>query len=50
MGLLGATNTVRTQTTTRPPKAVGYIRVSTEEQATEGISLDAQRAKIEGWC
>jgi len=31
-------------------RAVGYIRVSTEEQATEGISLDAQRAKIEAWC
>ncbi len=33
-----------------PQRAVGYIRVSTEEQATEGISLDAQRAKIEAWC
>ncbi len=30
--------------------AIGYIRVSTEEQATEGVSLDAQRAKIEAWC
>lgn len=29
--------------------AVGYIRVSTEGQATEGVSLDAQRAKIESW-
>lgn len=27
-------------------KAIGYIRVSTEEQAAHGISLDAQRAKI----
>ncbi len=27
-------------------RAVGYIRVSTEEQAKNGISLDAQRAKI----
>lgn len=27
-------------------KAVGYIRVSTQEQAKEGISLDAQEAKI----
>ncbi|MEW6351583.1 MAG: recombinase family protein [Thermodesulfobacteriota bacterium] len=27
-------------------KAVGYIRVSTEEQAREGISLDMQRVKI----
>ncbi|HOF67810.1 MAG TPA: recombinase family protein [Candidatus Fermentibacter daniensis] len=34
-----------------PPRleAVGYIRVSTEEQAREGVSLDAQKAKIEAW-
>lgn len=31
-------------------KAFGYIRVSTASQAEEGISLDAQRAKIEAWC
>jgi site-specific DNA recombinase len=31
-------------------KAIGYIRVSTEEQAREGISLDNQRAKIEAYC
>jgi site-specific DNA recombinase len=31
-------------------KAIGYIRVSTERQAKEGVSLDAQRAKIEQWC
>ncbi len=31
-------------------KAIGYIRVSTEEQATHGISLDAQRAKIEAYA
>lgn len=30
--------------------AVGYIRVSTEEQAREGVSLAAQRKKIEAWC
>ena len=30
--------------------AVGYIRVSTEDQANEGVSLAAQRAKIEAWC
>ena len=31
-------------------KAVGYIRVSTQEQATDGVSLDTQRAKIEAWA
>ena len=31
-------------------KAIGYIRVSTQKQAVEGVSLDAQRAKIEAWC
>lgn len=31
-------------------KAIGYIRVSTERQATEGVSLEAQQARIEQWC
>ncbi len=31
-------------------KAIGYIRVSTEKQAEEGVSLDAQREKIRAWC
>lgn len=30
--------------------AIAYIRVSTEGQAVDGVSLDAQRAKIEAWC
>jgi DNA invertase Pin-like site-specific DNA recombinase len=30
--------------------AIGYVRVSTEGQATEGVSLEAQRARIEAWC
>lgn len=29
-------------------KAVGYIRVSTEEQAREGVSLDNQRKLYRG--
>lgn len=31
-------------------KAIGYIRVSTQGQADEGVSLDAQRGKIDAWC
>jgi site-specific DNA recombinase len=31
-------------------KAAGYIRVSTDEQAREGYSLDAQRHAIEAHC
>jgi len=31
-------------------KAVGYIRVSTTEQAQEGVSLDAQEARIRAYA
>jgi len=31
-------------------QAIGYIRVSTQGQADEGVSLEAQKAKIEAWC
>ena len=31
-------------------KAIGYIRVSTQQQAEEGVSLEAQKAKIKAWC
>jgi len=30
--------------------AIGYIRVSTQGQAVEGVSLEAQKAKIAAWC
>ena len=30
--------------------AIGYIRVSTEDQVKEGVSLDNQKAKIEAYC
>lgn len=31
-------------------KAIGYARVSTLEQAHEGISLEAQERRIRAWC
>ncbi|MGH7757208.1 MAG: recombinase family protein, partial [Vulcanimicrobiaceae bacterium] len=31
-------------------RAVGYIRVSTEDQATNGVSLDAQRVRIDAYA
>jgi site-specific DNA recombinase len=31
-------------------KAIGYIRVSTDEQAKEGISLENQEQKIRDYC
>ena len=31
-------------------KAIGYIRVSTDEQAKEGMSLENQEAKIRAYC
>jgi DNA invertase Pin-like site-specific DNA recombinase len=31
-------------------RAFGYLRVSTEDQFTHGVSLDAQRASIRAWC
>ena len=30
--------------------AIAYLRVSTPGQVEDGVSLDAQRAKIEAWC
>lgn len=30
--------------------AIGYVRVSTDGQATDGISLDAQQVRIRAWC
>lgn len=30
--------------------AVGYVRVSTERQVSEGVSLDAQEARIRAWA
>lgn len=32
------------------PRAIGYIRVSTAQQASEGVSLDAQEVRIRAYC
>ena len=31
-------------------KAIAYVRVSTEEQATEGVSLEAQTKTLEAYA
>jgi site-specific DNA recombinase len=42
---------IRNRTETpKPTRAVGYIRVSTEMQADEGVSLAAQRAKLQAFA
>jgi DNA invertase Pin-like site-specific DNA recombinase len=32
------------------PRAIGYTRVSTGRQASEGVSMDMQEAKIKAYC
>jgi hypothetical protein len=34
----------------KSPEAIGYVRVSTEEQANQGVSLEPQRAKVLVYC
>ncbi len=41
---------IRTFNEGRDLKAVGYVRVSTEEQAAEGYSLEAQERSIRAYC
>ena len=42
---------MRTHHSTNSTKlAVGYVRVSTQEQATEGVSLDVQRDRLRTYC
>jgi site-specific DNA recombinase len=36
--------------TTSSPKAVGYVRVSSEDQVKEGVSLENQKSKIKAYC
>jgi len=39
-----------TSTTTTTSRVIGYARVSTEAQAREGVSLEAQEARVKGWA
>lgn len=41
---------MRMRTVAAGNTAVGYVRVSTQKQAAEGISLDAQEARIRAYC
>lgn len=34
----------------KPSNAIAYVRVSTDGQATEGVSLEAQETKIRAYC
>jgi len=34
----------------RPRAAIGYVRVSTSEQASNGVSIDVQRDRIRAYC
>ncbi len=38
------------QQTNAPKTAIGYVRVSTQEQATDGVSLGAQRDRLRTYC
>jgi DNA invertase Pin-like site-specific DNA recombinase len=31
-------------------QVVAYVRVSTEDQARDGVSMTAQQAKLEAYC
>lgn len=41
---------MRTSKRTTTPVALGYSRVSTQEQAEHGVSLDAQETRIRAYC
>ena len=54
MGTVNQRTTFSSQVNTlqqdRPLRVIGYVRVSTDMQAQEGVSLDAQRERIRCYC
>lgn len=48
--LTSRTDTISNGSNVTVRRAIGYIRVSTDMQANEGISLEAQQAAIEQYC
>src|SRR5687768_17097216 len=46
----GMTQGSRPLATATPQAAIGYVRVSTQEQAAHGISLDAQEARLRAYA
>jgi site-specific DNA recombinase len=44
------TRKAKLETESRSTQVVGYCRVSTEEQANEGVSLEAQEAALRAYC
>lgn len=48
--LVSRTDSSSTSSNVTIRRAIGYIRVSTDMQANEGISLEAQQAAIEQYC
>ncbi len=40
----------RTKQAAESKRAIGYVRVSTEGQAMDGVSMEAQKARIQAWA
>ena len=41
---------MRGMQTRHPATVIGYIRVSTDDQRVNGVSLDAQRTRLKAYC
>ena len=43
-------NGARSAPDNAPPRFIGYVRVSTHDQADNGVSMTAQRDRLEAWA